>query len=217
MQRTIAEKLELPAPVMDMLDAQDEEDDYRGVDRGSRAEMPQVAEAIYQHIQKLIMNSRFLVIFHNGSSEEIHLDSFGFPLSGYSRNKVLWSFQGRFRLYPRKKVDRALKSTRTMTDVVISANTQDPHCLSGLLSSEAEEVAHGRNTIDSFCDWWADASHHRQARYCFEYMMKLCHMGSQLVDYELTTHGCNYWRCDGIMRLQQEDVGTDDDDDDDRL
>nr|XP_034606273.1 uncharacterized protein LOC117866223 [Setaria viridis]TKV99602.1 hypothetical protein SEVIR_8G054533v2 [Setaria viridis] len=37
MQRTIAEKLELPAPVMDMLDAQDEEDDYHGVDRGSRA------------------------------------------------------------------------------------------------------------------------------------------------------------------------------------
>ncbi|RCV37325.1 hypothetical protein SETIT_8G054000v2 [Setaria italica] len=146
MQRTIAEKLELPAPVMDMLDAQDEEDDYHGVDG-----LP--------------------------CSEEIHLDSFGFPLSGYSRNKVLWSFQGRFRLYPRKKVDRALKSTRTTTDVVISANTQDPHCLSGLLSSEAEEVAHGRNATDSFCDWWADASHHRQARYCFEYMMKLCHMG----------------------------------------
>lgn len=42
-------------------------------------------------------------------------------------------------------------------------------------------------------------------------------MGSHLVDYELTTHGCNYWKCDGIMQLQQEDVGTDDDDGADRL
>ncbi|KAF8711125.1 hypothetical protein HU200_029132 [Digitaria exilis] len=97
MQRTIAEKLELPALVMDMLDAEDEEDDYSGMGKGSRAEIPHVSEAIYKHIQKLVMNR------------------------------------------------------------------------------------------------------------------------SHLVDYELTTHGSNYWKCDGIMQLKQEDVGTEDDDGADRL
>nr|CAB3491073.1 unnamed protein product [Digitaria exilis] len=194
MQRTIAEKLELPTPVMDMLDAQDEEDDYSGMGKGSRAEIPHVSEAIYQHIQKLVMNRRFLVIFHNGSSEEIDLNTFGFHLSGYSRNKVLWSFQGRFRLYPRTKVDRALMSTRTTTDVVLSASIEDRWRLPAILSSDAEEVADGSNIIDSFCGLWEEASHHRQAQYCFEYIMKLCRMGSHLVDYELTTHGSNYWK-----------------------
>ncbi|KAF8731013.1 hypothetical protein HU200_016893 [Digitaria exilis] len=217
MQRTIAEKLELPTPVMDMLDAQDEEDDYSGMGKGSRAEIPHVSEAIYQHIQKLVMNRRFLVIFHNGSSEEIDLNTFGFHLSGYSRNKVLWSFQGRFRLYPRTKVDRALMSTRTTTDVVLSASIEDRWRLPAILSSDAEEVADGSNIIDSFCGLWEEASHHRQAQYCFEYIMKLCRMGSHLVDYELTTHGSNYWKCDGIMQLKQEDVDTDDDDGADRL
>jgi len=43
---------------------------------------------MYWHIQKL--NCRFLVIFHNGSGEEIDLASlYGFPLFGFSTNKVL--------------------------------------------------------------------------------------------------------------------------------
>lgn len=42
-------------------------------------------------------------------------------------------------------------------------------------------------------------------------MMKLCRMGSHLIDYDLATHGCNYWLCDGIIQLGQgDDVGTTD-------
>jgi hypothetical protein len=73
---------------------------------------------MYQYIQ----NHRFLLVFHNGSSEEIDLASLcGFPLSGYSTNKVLWTFQGRFRLKPRTKVDTAMKTAGT-TDVFLSAH-----------------------------------------------------------------------------------------------
>ncbi|TVU01395.1 hypothetical protein EJB05_53164, partial [Eragrostis curvula] len=82
MQRMIAEQLKLPDSVIQVLDVQDEEDDYQGVGKGSRAEIPQVSGAIYEQVQKLVMNRRFVVIFHNGSNEEIDLDSFGFPLSG---------------------------------------------------------------------------------------------------------------------------------------
>ncbi|CAL4995063.1 unnamed protein product [Urochloa decumbens] len=200
MQRTIAEQLELPSPVMDMLDVQDEEDDYQGLDKSSRTEIPQVAEVIYQHVQKLVMNRRFLVIFHNGSSEEIDLDSFGFPLSGYSKNKVLWTFQGRFRLYPRTKVDRALKSTRTMTNVLVSAAWPYDN-MSDILLQEAAEVAHDINV--SGIEWPEAAAN------CLLYIMRLRRMASHLVDYDLTTHSCNYWKCDGILQLKQGDDGAD--------
>ncbi|RLM69489.1 hypothetical protein C2845_PM17G03370 [Panicum miliaceum] len=85
MQRALAEQLQLPPPVMGMFDMQDEEDNYNGVDQGSRLEIPKVAREIYQHVQKQL-SRRFLVIFNNGGCEEINLESSGFPLSGYSRN-----------------------------------------------------------------------------------------------------------------------------------
>nr|CAB3504086.1 unnamed protein product [Digitaria exilis] len=112
LQRAVAEQLQLPDEVMELFNREDEEDDFKGVPLGSRTELPQVLRAMYQHIHKL--NRRFLVIFHNGSNEEIDLASFcGFPLSGYSANKVLWTFQGRFRLKPRTKVDKAMASIET--------------------------------------------------------------------------------------------------------
>ena len=198
-QRALAKQLKLPASVMAMLDARDEEEDYQGVDKASRAETPQVAGAICQHIQKL--NRRFLVIFLNGSSEEIDLDSLGFPLSGYLGNKVLWSFQGRFRLYPRTKVDRALMSTRTTTEVVLSAVSPHNSYLSQILDQEAAEVASEINTGGVR---WSEA-----ATNCFLHTVKLYDMGSRLVDYDLATHGCNYWKCDGIIELEEQgDVGT---------
>ncbi|KAL6880299.1 hypothetical protein ACP4OV_011864 [Aristida adscensionis] len=193
LQRTIAKQLDLPAWVMDILDRQDEEDDYHGVAQGSRAELPQVVREMYQVIQKL--NLRFLVIFHNGSSEEIDLATFcGFPLSGYSTSKVLWTFQGRFRLKPRMNIDNAINSTRK-TDVFLSAShyQQDPHELwSFLVCQEAAEVA---------CD-----SGPSNAAEFFLYLWKLCGMihNFRIIDYDLGTHCCNYWICDGIIQQLQQ-------------
>jgi hypothetical protein len=59
-QRTVAEQLKLPDKVMKVFDQQDEEDDFRGVAEGSRAELQQVVWEIYQHTQKA--NRRLLVI-----------------------------------------------------------------------------------------------------------------------------------------------------------
>lgn len=125
LQRAIAEQLELPSEVMEMFSKQDEDDDYNGLDQGSRLGIPKVQREMHRRIQDL--NCRFLVIFHNGSSEEIDLASFGFPLSEYLDNKVLWTFQGRFRLYPRIKVLEALHNSTAVnkTDVFISASKPD--------------------------------------------------------------------------------------------
>ncbi|XP_062183756.1 uncharacterized protein LOC133887790 [Phragmites australis] len=212
LQRVIAEQLELPAEVMEMFDRQDEEDDFHGVAQSSRAEIPQVLEAMYQHIQML--RRRFLVIFQNGGSEEVNLANFGFPLYKYSRNKVLWTFQGRLRRTPRMKVDTAVKSTG-ITDLFLSASCheQDPQELCFyLVRQESEQVAHyWNNAAGGIIDQPTLVSE------CFSYMLKLCCMNQNLMmDYDLATHACNYWVCDGVIQLQQGegDVGTDDDDDD---
>ena len=48
MQREIAEQLNLPNWVMNMFEKQDEEDDFNGLDQGSRTEIAQVVREFYQ-------------------------------------------------------------------------------------------------------------------------------------------------------------------------
>lgn len=201
LQREIAKHLQLPTEVMEMFDWQDEEDDIHGVAQDSRLEIPQVRGAMFRRIKEL--NHRFLVIFHNGSSKEIDLSSFGFPISEYYDNMVLWTFQGRFRLYPRMKVGSALHNsagTAETTDVFASASYldlegRDPQELwSILVHREAAEVAENNTRI-----------HTAQVAECFFlHMLKLCCMGYNLkTDYDLATHACNYWLCEGIMQQLQ--------------
>ncbi|TVU06832.1 hypothetical protein EJB05_46867, partial [Eragrostis curvula] len=221
LQRVVAEQLELPPPVMGMLDRQDDEDDFNGVAQGSRVEVLQVREAMYERIQKL--NHRFLVIFHNGSGEEIDLATFcGFPLSGYSRNTVLWTFQGRFRLYPRNKVDTAVvRSAGLLTDLVLSAShhEKDPEELwSYLVHQEAMDLivsACKKNTCHG-PDPSSIIDQPAQVAECFLYMWKLCGMVHHFrTDYDLATHCGSYWICDGIIQQQQQQqqgqLGSDDD------
>ncbi|KAF8732103.1 hypothetical protein HU200_016064 [Digitaria exilis] len=203
LQRAVVEQLQLPDHVMELFDRQDEEDDFKGVPLGSRAELPQVLREMYQHIHKL--NRRFLVIFHNGSNEEIDLASFcGFPLSGYSTNKVLWTFQGRFRLKPRTKVDKTMASIET-TDVFVSAVPQDkgedPQVFwSYLVQQEASEVAALYN-INASISCNIDQP---EVANCFLYMLELCFSGRHSIDYDLATHTANYWACDGIIQQMQQ-------------
>ncbi|KAF8647602.1 hypothetical protein HU200_065233 [Digitaria exilis] len=207
LQREIAAQLDLPAHVMKVFDVQDEEDDFNGVSRASRAEVPRVLEAMYQRIQKL--NHRFLVVFHNGSGEEIDLSIFGFPLFGYWTNKVLWTFQGRFRLKPRMKVDSAINKSTGKTDVFLSAShdDRDPQELcSYLLHQEAAQVvaALEKNTISGHI---VGAS---KVIECFLYMLKICCIGYHFnmldIDYDLATHCSNYWVCDAIIQQGEGDA-----------
>ncbi|KAJ1269772.1 hypothetical protein BS78_06G002700 [Paspalum vaginatum] len=201
LQRAIAEQLELPTHAMDMFRRQDEEDDFNGVAKGSRNEIPQVVEAMYQHIEEV--RHRFLVILLNGSSQEVDLDSIGLPLYGYSRNKVLWTFQGRLRLCPRVKVDRAMMKSSTggmTTDVFLSASCsdeQDPleHWAYLVRQEAADVVRRSSGILDQPV---------LQVSECFLYMLKLCCLGHHfMMDYDLATQCCHYWMCDGIIQQQR--------------
>ncbi|XP_037445994.1 uncharacterized protein LOC119315479 [Triticum dicoccoides] len=189
MQREIAEQLNLPNWVMEIFDKQDEEDDFNGLDEGSRTEIAQVVREIYQRTQ----NQRFLVILHNGSIEEIDIFDFGLSLDRYSSSKMLWTFQGRFRLDP-KMIDSVKKSTTTGVLLSASGDRQDPRELwSYLVSHEAAQVSsnkYGHVIIDPAI-----------AAQCVLYMLKQSWIGSRIIDYDRAIHTSNYWICDGIIAL----------------
>ncbi|VAH39657.1 unnamed protein product [Triticum turgidum subsp. durum] len=74
---------------MDIMDRQDEDDDFRGVDKSSRAEIGVIARELHKALREHIC----LLVFHNGSNNLVDL----------------WSFRGRLRLNPklREKVDNS--------------------------------------------------------------------------------------------------------------
>ncbi|TVU41916.1 hypothetical protein EJB05_15475, partial [Eragrostis curvula] len=211
LQRSVAMQLGISADVMEMFDKQDEEDDFHGVAQDSRVELSQVVKEMYQHIQKL--NHRFLIIFHNGSSEEINLARCcGFTLSGYSTNKVLWTFQGRLRLKPQAKVDSAMKSAG-MTDAFLSAIplNKDPQKLwPYLVHEEAEELVAAQHNINTVPHSKIDQP--ALVEECLLYMLELCSRGHQSIDYDFTTHGAGYWICDGIIKQHPQNERDIDDD-----
>ncbi|KAI4985824.1 hypothetical protein ZWY2020_018454 [Hordeum vulgare] len=185
LQREVAKQLKLSNWVMKMFDKQDEEDDFNGItDQGSRAEIADVAI----EIQRSMQGRRFLAVLHNGGNEEIDISRLGLALYPYLTNKVIWTFQGRFRMDPKMK-DKVTKNT---TDVLLSASCSkcDPRVLwFYLLDKEAAHVAckHGISlTI---------------VVRCFLCLLDLnCIRGHHVdTEYDLTIHTCNYWICDGII------------------
>jgi hypothetical protein len=176
MQRQIAEQLKLTDSVMEIFDKQDEEDDFNGLDQGSRDEIAQISTEIYQTMQNL----RFLVILHNGGNQEIDIFNSGLSLYEYANSKMLWTFRGRFRLDP-KVIDNVKKSTTT--DVLFSASRdrRDPQELwSYLVRHEAAQVSwnkHGHAIIDSAI-----------AAKCVSYMLKQSWIGSHIIDYNWDIH-----------------------------
>nr|AVY91560.1 putative leucine rich repeat [Hordeum vulgare subsp. vulgare] len=188
LQKEIAEQLKLPNQVMEMFDKQDEEDDFNGItDQQTRTGITEVAI----EIQRTIQGSRFLLVLHNGSNEEIDISSLGLSVYGYLTNKVIWTFQGRFRMDPNMK-DKAMK--KDITDVLFSASCYDKNPQDlwyYLLREEATLVAY-KNGVDPAI-----------LVKCFLYMLTLNCTSRHYVnsEYDLATHACNYWICDGIIPI----------------
>jgi hypothetical protein len=67
MQRKIAEELKLVPETMAVLDMQDEDDDFNGVDHGSRDVIPSVSQVI----ARTLVDKKFMMIFLNGSDDEV--------------------------------------------------------------------------------------------------------------------------------------------------
>ncbi|CAL5009573.1 unnamed protein product [Urochloa decumbens] len=126
MQRKLAEELKLDRKTIAMFDEQDEDDNFYGVDRASRDVIRNVAAEIDRTMRK----TRFMVIFINGSGDDVILSRFGIP--EYHDHVIIWTFR-RCRMLDSGHVrhtDIALHSLWSLSDLT------SPQ-LSALLHEEA--------------------------------------------------------------------------------
>ncbi|EMS68460.1 hypothetical protein TRIUR3_05895 [Triticum urartu] len=188
MQREIAAELNL-GHLMPIFDKQDEDDDFRGVEDSSRAELTSIASEIYESL----INEKFLLILHYGGDAGIDLAELGVPVFGpFGKAKLLWTNHGRFQLS--QKQQKLLSSS--FLDINMLFITMD-HIYIGqqlrcLLHKEAVEVVSYTGMDDINPATVVD---------CFLYSLLLIGQArGDTVDYGWATHACNYWICDGILQ-----------------
>ncbi|VAH25046.1 unnamed protein product [Triticum turgidum subsp. durum] len=186
LQKAVAEELELPQSVMAIFDQYDEDDDFNGKDEGSR----EVIADIRMEIFRKLYNSRFLVVFHNGSSRYIDLYECGVPVISLLGNKVLWTWHGRFRMSLRLEDGEKVKM-KSQIDVRLSASFLEWNVekMRYILHEEALDVAKCTGIVQP-----DDMSHKIVIECLIRYRA--------LIAIDLNAHAPNYWICDGIIQGQ---------------
>uniref|UniRef100_A0ACD5WIQ3 Uncharacterized protein n=1 Tax=Avena sativa TaxID=4498 RepID=A0ACD5WIQ3_AVESA len=181
LQRKIAQELKLPHHVMAVIDRQDEEDDFSGINESSRFEINDVGAEIH----RLLLQEKCLIVFLNGSNRTVDLDNFGIPLSVWG-SRVLWTFRGRLRL------NLEISENVDNSHLYFHAHTSYPYRCNNFLRKEAREIV-------GYPDKLAEAEE------CCLYMLSLNSQGGDIMDYNWATHASSYWVCDGIVRGGQSD------------
>ncbi|XBI98034.1 hypothetical protein VPH35_018304 [Triticum aestivum] len=186
LQKAIAEELELPRSVMAIFDRCAEDGDFSGIDEGSRGVIADIRREIFRKL----VNSIFVVVFHNESRRYIDLYDCGVPITTFLSNKMLWTWHGRFRvdLY-RILEDEEEGKMKSQTDVLLYASLElEDDEIRDILHEEALEVARCAGIVQP------DDISHKIVMECLIYMTKIA--------TDLKTHAPNYWICDGIIQGQ---------------
>ncbi|PNT66597.1 hypothetical protein BRADI_3g14540v3 [Brachypodium distachyon] len=123
------------------------------------------------------MDRKCLMIFHNGSDHEIDLGASGVPVLDW-KNKVLWTFRGRFRLDP--TITDKVKSAH----LFLSARPWKNKDLSNFVQREAAQFSHDIDpTVITDC--WL-------------YLLLLHYDHDNSNDYDQDSHASNYWKSQWI-------------------
>lgn len=157
----------------------------------------QAARGVIQQVKWTILNelsnSKFLVVFHNGSGSYVDLWECGVPVMGVMNKRVLWTSRGRFLFHGVK--DEDVKELAGLSDVTISVFPQNLDNYDVLkdtfrcfFHSEAKEVATYSGVPESNTNIVLE---------CILYNMVLIQGGN---DINWGTHAANYWVCDGIIQ-----------------
>ncbi|XP_044425090.1 uncharacterized protein [Triticum aestivum] len=190
LQRAIAEELHLGSSVMDVLDKQDGDDDFNGVDKISRDEITIVSEEIY-HIMK---DSRFILIFHSGVDDEIDLYPLGIPSFGkFTKNIMIWTYKRRILTiteYEQHKLIQKLRYTHLL------AYDREKYLTSGqlyaLLCKEAALIA-----AHYQCLWGVSPM---KVVDCYVYTLFLQRSFHNKTNSDWVGVASNCWICDGILQ-----------------
>ncbi|TVU00410.1 hypothetical protein EJB05_54178, partial [Eragrostis curvula] len=187
MQKKIAEELELDLETMAMFDKQDEEDDFNGVDHGSR----DVLRSVSTVIDQTLGYRKLIVIFLNGGEDEVDITRFGINPE-YRDHTVIWNFN---RQYLTICVDFGkIKDKLRYTDLFV------------LLRQSALEL-----TWSEFCAVLREEATNIVARHtcmldinvvteCCLYELFMGYSFQRVIRSAWTAHAPNYWMCDGIIK-----------------
>jgi hypothetical protein len=192
MQRTIAEEIKLDNKTMAMFDEQDEEDDFNGVDQGSRDVIRGVATEIYETLK----DSKFLILFLNGSDEEIDVSSMGIPpFSEFRNHAMIWAFSRGSSLTLNSRASMSKRAGK------FRYTHKFYNCFSGLwqvydhvLDCVAAAIAAGYSSMRSM-----DTSN-TMVKDCCLYELCLQYNFHRTTKFDWVAHASNYWICDGIIK-----------------
>ncbi|KAM0916758.1 hypothetical protein ACQ4PT_010079 [Festuca glaucescens] len=164
---------------MAIIDKQDEEDDFYGVHDRSRGEIASVSRTI-NHILK---DSRFVMLFHNGSGDDIDLYGVGVPRFGkFEDNLLIWT-SGTRRLTT-KESDKMTVARMQVYEVIMNLTNEQ---LYAILCKEGAIIAPGINpTVVSDC--------------CL-YKLLLHASFLTTTKYDWAGHAFNCWICDGMLQV----------------
>jgi hypothetical protein len=192
MQRTIAEEIKLDNKTMAMFDEQDEEDDFNGIDQGSRDVIRGVATEIYETLK----DSKFLILFLNGSDEEIDVSSMGIPpFSEFRNHAMIWAFSRGSSLTLNSRASMSKRAGK------FRYTHKFYNCFSGLwqvydhvLDCVAAAIAAGYSSMRSM-----DTSN-TMVKDCCLYELCLQYIFHITTKFDWVAHASNYWICDGIIK-----------------
>ncbi|CAL5004061.1 unnamed protein product [Urochloa decumbens] len=177
LQRAIAYELKLTQQVAADFDRQDEEDDFSGIDQGSRAEIGTIARVIFMSL----VSYRCLVIFHNGSDGMVDLLSCGIPQLELVGTKVLWTSSSSGKI-----------SQEKLRPGLFLYGNSGANVNAALVEEARETVLYTRKlglgvTLEI-------------ATYCWLYYFSLSRQGAgDIIYFDWATHASSYWVCDGIV------------------
>ncbi|XP_039818591.1 uncharacterized protein LOC120681122 [Panicum virgatum] len=190
MQRKIAEELKLdPETVMATFDKQDEEDDFNGVDLGSRDVIPSVSQVI----AKPLINRKFMMVFLNGSDDEVDVRSFGISPE-YLDHIILWTFKRRSLTIHdhRDEISSKLRYTHLFFFDYLLTNQSSTSEFHALLHEEAANIV-ARHP-------WMQGVDPTMVMECCLYELFLQYSFHRATGFDWVAHSPNYWVCDGIIK-----------------
>ncbi|VAH70724.1 unnamed protein product [Triticum turgidum subsp. durum] len=188
-QRAIAEELQLDRSVMAILDEQDEDDDFWGHGESSRIEIYSVSQVIH----RILRNVKFIMIFLNGSDDEVDVGLMGIPLGRYYENSMMiWAFS-RSRLMMLDDHSEVAKKLR-YTQVFCHCSIKDMRSsqFRGLLHQEAATIV-ARNPCMMDIDPTIVAD-------CCLYELFLHYNFHTFSKLGWVSHASNYWICNATIQ-----------------
>jgi hypothetical protein len=189
MQRAIAEELKLDHGTMSMFDNQDEEDDYNGLDKDSRDVIASIAIEIYQRLK----DCTFIMIFLNGSDNEVDVTRLGIPyLTEFNKNIMIWTFKRKWlTIHSRRhEIAEKLRYTHIFLYATLVDGAEKPDFCALVHGEATTIVARHQCMLDM------DAT---MVTECCLFELSLHYNFHNITRLGWAAHSSNYWICDGII------------------